>query len=262
MEEIRNTYRSPKRQGISIGIILIALGIIFLLFNFGIIDGNFKSIVFSWQMLLIVLAAFAFFRRHYFNGTLLLLTGIFFIIPRLVKICPDTFGFFGDDFKSVYWPVLLIIVGILIILRLFLPSSAGTNCYRIIHADEYSPKRKRRHSRDNDGTPFVEKNTVFGSIEEIILDPVFGGGDFNCAFGSITLDLRKTTLAEGTTTLEVNAAFGGVELFIPDNWYVDLHVSSFMSGFGDERKVSSEIDYSRKLVIVGSFAFAGGEIKS
>ena len=259
MEEIKNTYCSPKRHGITIGIILIALGAIFLLFNFGLLDGNFKKVVFSWQMLLIAFSIVAFFHRHFFSGTVLLLVGVFFIIPRMVKFCPESFGWFGDDFTSIYWPILLIAVGILMIIKLFLPSK--TNQYRI-YTDNCSHRRHRSHRRRSGENGYIDRSAVFGSIEEIILSPVFGGGDFNCAFGSITLDLRKTTLAEGDTELEVNAAFGGIILYIPDNWCVESHVSSFMGGFTDSRRVSTEIDYSRKLIISGSFAFSGGEIKS
>ena len=261
MEDIQNTYHSPKRHGIVIGIILIALGTLFLLFNFGVLEGSFKSVVFSWQMLLIIFAVVMLFYHHYFSGTLLMLTGIFFIIPRLVKACPESFGWLGDNFTSVYWPALLIVVGILIILKLFLPSSAKATHYRI-YADSYSPRQRGRCRRRSGENGHFEKNTVFGALEEIILDPVFKGGDLNCVFGSIMLDLRKTTLAEGDTELEINVAFGGVTLFVPDNWNVELHTNSFMGGFADSRKPSSEIDYSRKLILIGSFAFSGGEIKS
>jgi predicted membrane protein len=261
MENIKNSYYSPKRHGIVIGIILIALGTLFLLFNFEVISGNFKKVVFSWQMLLIVFAAIAFYCHHFFSGTLLLLAGIFFIIPRMVAACPESFGWFGNDFTSIYWPVLLIAIGILIILKLFLPSSAKAKRYRI-YADNYQPKRhKCKHNRNGE-SGYFDKNTAFGSIEEIILDPVFSGGELNCAFGSITLDLRKTALAEGDTELEINAAFGGITLLIPDNWHVETHVNTFMGGFADNRRVSAEIDYSRKLIIAGSFALAGGEIQS
>ena len=262
MENIKNNkYYSPKRNGIVIGIILIALGTMFLLFNFGVIDGAFKSVVFSWQMLLIIFAAVAFYYHHFFNGTLFLLTGIFFIIPRMVKACPDTFGWFGNDFTAMYWPALLIAVGFLMIIKLFFPSSAKSNCYRI-YSDNYSHKRSRGNRRAKCENGYFDRNTVFNAIEEIILDPIFKGGDLNCAFGNITLDLRKTTLAEGDTELELNAAFGGITLLIPDNWNVETHVNSFMGGFTDNRKASAEIDYSRKLIVIGSFAFAGGEIKS
>ena len=260
MEDIKHKYRSPKRHGITIGVILITLGTLFLFFNFGLIDGNFKKVVFSWQMLLIAFAVVAFFQRHFFSGILLLLTGIFFIIPRIVKLYPDLFGWFGNDFASIYWPALLIALGVLIILKLFLPWSKS-NRYRI-YIDNYSHKRHRCNGRRSVEQGYVERNTVFGSIEEIVLDPVFAGGDFNCAFGNIILDLRKTTLAEGDTELEINSAFGGIELLVPDNWNVALHISTFISGFADERKPSAEIDYTRKLIITGSFAFSGGEIKS
>ncbi|MDR2652425.1 MAG: cell wall-active antibiotics response protein [Prevotellaceae bacterium] len=257
MEE--NENRRLPRRGYAFGIILILLGTLFLLFNFGLLGYNVRSVILSYQMLLIVCATLLLLYRHFFSGIVMLIFGLFFLIPKLVTACPDTFGWFGNNFAETYWPALLIAFGILIIVRLFLPKSKKENRGYIYHR-----KRKKCNCGCKDCTCNCnfDKNAVFGYIEEIILDPVFNGGEINSMFGNIVLDLRKTTIPEGDTELEVNSIFGAATLYIPNNWNVELRVSSFASGFADNRNLSNEIDYSRKLIITGGFLFAGGEIKS
>ncbi|MDR1348443.1 MAG: cell wall-active antibiotics response protein [Prevotellaceae bacterium] len=257
MEDIKNKHF--PRGGYVFGIILILLGTLFLLFNFGLLSESMRSVIFSWQMLLIACAVLSFFCRHFFTGAMMLILALFFLIPKLVSACPDTFGWFGDNFANTYWPALLIAFGILIIVRLIFMKSPKENIICTYHL-----KKKKCNCGYKDctcGCNF-DRNAVFGSLEEIILDPVFTGGEINSVFGSLILDLRKTTLPEGDTELEVNSVFGAATLYIPNNWNVELHVSSFAGGFSDNRNVSNEIDYSRKLIITGGFVFAGGEIRS
>lgn len=263
MEEITKPYRSSKKGGIIFGIILIALGTLLLLFNLGIINAALKKVIFSWQMLLVVFAALSFLYRHFWIGTLLLVTGIFCIVPEFVAACPDTFDWLGADFSNTYLPALLIIIGILIIVRLFFSKSKTNNRYRIYYDNSYRNKKHNCKCGENCNcnNAFIG-NTVFGASEEIILDPVFSGGVIKSVFGSATLDLRKTIIAEGDTELEINCVFGSVTLYIPDNWNVALRMDKFASGLEDNRKKITDVDYSRRLIITGSIVFGGGEILS
>ncbi|MDR2065568.1 MAG: cell wall-active antibiotics response protein [Prevotellaceae bacterium] len=264
MNKIKNR-RFPHR-GYLFGIILILLGTLFLLFNFGLLDESMRRVIFSWQMLLVVWAIFLLSYRRFFSGIAILVFALFLIIPKLIEACPDIFGWLGYDFAEKYWPVLLIALGILIIVKLFFPKSGeSSHCKIFIDNSMYRHRKKQKCNCGCDDCTCncgFERNAVFGSIEEIVLDPVFKGGEINSVFGSIMLDLRKTTLPEGDTELEVNAVFGSATLLIPGNWNVELHTGNFAGGFSDNRNISGEIDYSRKLIINGGFAFAGGEIKN
>ncbi|MDR3287471.1 MAG: cell wall-active antibiotics response protein [Prevotellaceae bacterium] len=256
MEEyqFKYQYRPQKRHGMTFGIILIVLGALFLLFNFGILDGGWKRVIFSWQMLLIICGVFSFVYRHFLHGFILSAVGLFFIIPKLIAVYPETFDWLGNDFTKTYWPVLLIFAGILFIVKLFNPKWVeikGHTC----NNKHYRSKRRKN------GCGF-ERNSVFGNVEEIVLDPVFTGGEVNSVFGNIILDLRKTTLPEGETEVELNAVFGGITLYVPDNWNVELHLDNICSGFEDKRNLSAETDYTHKLIVVGAFVFGGGEIRS
>ncbi|MDR3227414.1 MAG: DUF5668 domain-containing protein [Prevotellaceae bacterium] len=255
MEENKFKYHSQKRHGVIFGIILIVLGALFLLFNFGILDGGWKSVIFSWQMLLIIFGVLAFVYRHFFSGFILSVIGLFFIIPKLIAVYPETFEWLGNDFTKTYWPVLLISAGILFIIKLFNPKWTKNKSFQTFSSYHYKGKRHKEGCG-------LDLNSIFGNIEEIVLEPVFTGGEANSLFGNIVLDLRKTTLAEGETEIELNAVFGGITLYVPNNWNVELHLDNICGGFEDNRNPSAETDYTHKLIVVGSFVFGGGEIRN
>lgn len=258
MENNNRPWRKDHRSGkITLAFILIAVGVILLGVNTGWIPAEYKRIFISWQMLLIVLGAVKFVKRHYFAGAILLIVGGFFITPLINKVNPDFFSFIPADFVQLYWPVFLIILGAFLFLRWLFPNSAmfGT-CYG---------RRSRRdmfhhHSTTTGGTVHIDN--LFGGSEQIVLDPEFKGGEINSVFGGTKLDLRRTNLPEGTTTLEVNLVFGGAEIMIPPHWNVQLKIDTVLGGFEDKRYGSESIDTSRKLLIKGSCVFGGGELKN
>jgi len=261
MRKNKFKHHSSKKSGLTFGVILVLLGMVFLAFNFGILDGVWGRVVFSWQMLIIAVGFVFMFYQHVIRGLAFISVGIFFIMPRLSVARPDVFCWVTPDFTHAYWPVLLIIAGVLILLHIvFCPQRYSINR----HVDNSNFHQNENHYRKMYANrPGFERNSVFGNVEEIILDPEFKDGEINAVFGEIILDLRKTALSEGETSLELNAVFGGVTIFIPENWHVELHLSCVFGGFRDNRILLSEnIDHSRKLVIVGACIFGGGEIRN
>ena len=96
-----------------------------------------------------------------------------------------------------------------------------------------------------------------------MLEPDFKGGEINAVFGGLTLDLRHTNLAEGTSRLEVNAVFGGVTVIIPNDWFVETNIDAVFGGFEDKRQIKvTNYNSERKLVITGACVFGGGELRN
>lgn len=258
MENEFSTRHHHHRHGISFAFILIAAGLIFLGFNTGIIPVVYKSVFLSWQMLLIVIGVASFFKRHFWSGTVLLLIGGFFLAPEINRINPNWLGSFPDNFVYLYWPVLLIVAGALVLLDWIFPSKRKV---RKCNDKEFCYGRGHRQEFVNGG--YVSSNNVFGSGEHIVLDPLFKGGEVNSVFGGTKIDLRRTNLPEGNTNLELNIVFGGVSIYIPEHWTVIVKVDCVLGGFEDKRYgFNGEIDPSRTLTICGSCVFGGGEIKN
>ncbi len=258
--EIKKSNSSAIVKGMGLGLILVLIGALMLLFNFGALPHELKRVVFSWQMLLIAIGIYNLIKRQLTSAIILILIGTFFIVPRIVRQFPNSFPGLDENFTAIYWPLLLIVAGVLLIAsRFFSPLRWNKEFHR--GSSDYTYKYKGKIEYNYHGGGF-EKNSIFGSGQHIVLDPEFKGGEVNAIFGGVTLDLRKTNLPEGISFLEINAIFGGVTLYVPSNWLVEMNMDSVFGGFEDKRMLSDEIDTTRKLVVKGSCIFGGGELRN
>ena len=264
MERIYDEKESCKpriRHTSGLGIILIIAGVIFLVSNLGFIDPVVKSIVISWQSLLIVLGLINLSKRQYVWSTVLIMVGAFFMIPKLIYLFPWYFPRMDPDFARLYWPFLLIAMGIAV---LFVRNNrVCCNVHREAPPipPVYGSSHRTRHYSGRESGCY-EKNAVFGETELIILDPEFTGGEFNSVFGHIKIDLRNTTIPEGDTVIETNSVFGGITLYVPADWVIVTKFSTVFGGFYDKRPQAPAKDPERRLIIEGACVFGGGEIIS
>jgi len=259
--EVKNSFRSGYTKGLGFGLILMLIGVVFLGFNFGLIPMELKSVIISWQMLLIVIGIVHLFKRRMISGVVLIFVGGFFIIPKIV---PAVDG----NFVHIYWPLLLIGAGIVILLQRVL----GPKYFSESWNNEWNHNHHRYHHRHNrsfgsdqskwENPNGFSKNSVFGSGDHIVLDPEFKGGELNAVFGGLTLDLRRTNLPVGETRLDINAVFGGITVFVPADWFVETHLDSVFGGFQDNRMPKEPLDTTKKLIITGSCVFGGGELRN
>ncbi|MDR0830518.1 MAG: cell wall-active antibiotics response protein [Prevotellaceae bacterium] len=244
-------------------VLLILAGIVLLGLNFGFIPQAMKPILISWQMLVIILGVLSLFYRHYFSGIIMIVVGNFFMIPDLFRAFPETFSWASENFVHLYYPVLLIFGGILLVIYWLLPKKYRWCGHRHFFSEKMefninlNGERKGKHKGN------LDKNVIFSGIDEIFLDEFFTGGELNSIFGGIDIDLRRTKLPEGDTYLEMNAIFGGINITVPNDWLIEFRQSAILGGFKDSRLVDEKnIDKSRKLIITGAFIFGGGEIKN
>ncbi|WP_298650498.1 DUF5668 domain-containing protein [uncultured Proteiniphilum sp.] len=242
-------HHSPKSKGIIFGLLLIIAGLLFLSFNFGWIDAALRPILFSWPMIFIVLSIISFSKRDYSFGVIWLIAGLFFLLPRIAEAYPGSISGVDTDFARIYWPVLLILLGLVLVFRIGSGRGGRRHGYKQIGADSTENVNGR-----------IDKNVLFGGSESIFLDPVFNGGSINATFGGVVLDLRRTTLPEGETYLDIDATFGGIELYIPGDWWIETRFQTVLGGVEDSRIVSQP-DYTRKLILQGNLTFGGCEIR-
>ncbi len=261
--EVKDSFRTGYTKGLGFGLFLMLVGVLFLGFNFGLIPMTLKWVIISWPMLLIVIGFSHLFRQKFFTATILLLIGSFFLFPKVIEAYPDYFPGVTVNFAHVYWPLLLIAAGVLIIAGRIWGAKWGCNEWNHQHSHKYHHhKYQHKYTRENLSGEGFSKNSVFGSGDHIVLDPEFKGGELNAVFGGITLDLRRTSLPEGETRLDVNAVFGGITIYVPSDWFVETHLDAVFGGFQDNRMPVAEPDRSRKLLIIGSCVFGGGELRN
>jgi predicted membrane protein len=143
-------------------------------------------------------------RNNLFLGIILIAFGIFFLL--------DNFGVadFGDLIHD-YWPLLIIVWGLSILLR-----------YR---SDPASPA--------NPGTPPVDRETLkdsvaFGNYYSNISSSAFRGGSVSTVFGNCDIDLTKATFAPGEHTLKISGVFGDTNILLPKDSAVAVTAKAFL----------------------------------
>jgi len=233
------------------GGVIVLIGVCYLLFNIGILPLAWKPIVLSWQALLVLLGCAGIIHRHYFWGFVAVPIGIFYLLPQLSVVME--FNYSEEIFNNILWPVVIILIGILVM------------SHSIVHHrhTKYWKEFKEKHQfRETDyGTDGkIKYDYILNGIDEIFLGPIFRGGEINVVLGGIKLDLRRSSLPEGDVVLKMSAVCGGINLLIPQDWPVEIHSQSLLSGFEDKRGTNG-IYVDRKLIIILNSILSGGEIK-
>ena len=150
-------------------------------------------------------------------------------------------------------PALLILIGVLIMIRgLCFPKWRRKRHQYYTHDYQHDKTQHQFH-----------RDSVFSNGYYAVSEPVFSGGEINGVFGSITIDLRKTDLAEGVdTVLIIHAVFGEVKIYVPENWNVVCRVNSVFGHFTDKRMNIVATETEKRLIIEGDCVFGSGTLQS
>ena len=253
------------------GLLIIAAGVLLCLFNVGVLPQEIKHLIFSFPSLMIAIGFVAIFTRHKrVFGMVMILIGGFFLQKKLRM--PEL-----DFVYKNIWAILLISIGVLVLCKAMFgrfnhrcrsfggydnkdntTHNDGFGCNRKRHAKYHYDKYK--HNRNNAG--YISRNYVFGGSHERFNSDNFKGGEINCVFGGTELDLSNAKLAEGVNYMEVNLVFGGVVIYVPADWKIEVGQSQFCGRFQDNRpKLEFEVDENRTLILDVNAVFGGGEIK-
>lgn len=249
-----NKFNKQRNSVFSIvvvlGIVCVLIGLILLAFNFGWLNPALKSVVFSWPMLFILFAVIGFLKRQRLLPIVFLLIGAFFLLPRLEIAYPGILGGAGKNFTNNFWPFLLIIIGLTLILG-FATNRKNKICSKCDIKDNQDA------AIGENG--WIIKDVIFGNSESAFLEPILKGGDIDIIFGGIVIDLRKTTLPDTTVYLNIDSIFGGITLYVPDSWCVKSDLDSIFGGYNDKRANLTVTEGKKecKLVLQGSLIFSG-----
>ncbi len=243
------TQKSKIIRNVLIAVFFLSAGVILLLRNFGLISNDIIKYIFSWQSLLIALGILVLssgFRKKWLRGFILISIGAIFLIDEIYGLKYGT--------ANLFWPIILIFIGILIVVKIFIRSSNLDTK----NTSKYSPLIDEQFSSND----YINISRVFSGANTIITSQNFKGGKVSFVFGGGELDFRGASLSEGINILKVECVFGGVKIILPENWDVSLETSGVFGGFSDERRHInlSNVETKGKLIIKGEAVFGGGEI--
>ena len=184
-------HNNAKKSSIIWGLLILAAGALLFAFNMGVLPLEYKYVVFSWPMILVVIGLGMLFSRHsWLGGIIMMLIGGFFLLPKL-----DIEGL--EFITQNGWALLLIIGGIIILCKTLFGKRFHQFSVKFHNNAEWKEKH-HSHNWKNSGNAsgFIERNCVFGGGKEQLNIKEFKGGDINCVFGGIELDLtdRKSVV--------------------------------------------------------------------
>ncbi|MDR1154979.1 MAG: cell wall-active antibiotics response protein [Bacteroidales bacterium] len=258
-----------KTGSVIFGLLFIMAGALLFAFNAGFLPPAYRQVVFSWPMFLVATGFVFLFSRHkWLGGIILMLIGGFFLLPKLDI---ERLSFITRN----GWALILMSMGIAIVVRtLWIGRDLPRRGHEFRekwdrHCEQRAEEWKRRHRDDSykrercrTESGYIERDYIFGGTSEKIDIRDFKGGEINCVFGGMELDLSDSQLAEGVHHLELNSVFGGVVLYIPVEWKVEIRQTQVFGNFVDNRpKPGFEVDENSVLIVTASSVFGGGEIK-
>lgn len=243
METNKQTPERPHESNrFIIGILLVIAGFILILEKTTVLPGPLDyfidNIIFSWQMLLIVIGIITMTGSgNKTPGIVLIAVGGFFLIPELFTDYFESFNFF--------WPALFIVIGVVMLI----------NSRRL--GDSI-----KTWSTDSKAD-MIDYVNVFSGAERQLITDNFMGGKVTSVFGGGEVDLTRSSLQPGNSVIEITCIFGGTTIIVPESWNVIIDVTPILGGFSDGRRLSGEVlkDTTKSLTIRGLIIFGGGEIK-
>jgi predicted membrane protein len=269
-----NTCGRPRfAPGLIAGLVITALGTVFVLDSFGVVDAG--SLFDYWPLFLILpgLANLIWPRKaaDRFWGAILVAVGTLLLLRNL--------DIFWISFRHV-WPVILVLLGVFLMFRSrggrpggpIDPGASGgpggpddgdTLGHRA-HDGAMAGLAATREGRGT-GPPSARIDTIsefamFGGGDRMIRSQAFRGGTVTAIMGGFDIDMRDAEMAGDAATIEVFVAMGGIDLKVPESWTVVIDVTPFMGGANYRKRGQESLPAGapRKVLTITGFVFMGG----
>jgi len=240
MEHMDRNFRRNVNARRTWGFLLIVFGGVLLGHVFNIFPNRVWDVIWSWEMLLIVVGVFSLVNNQSkVLGIVLISLGTFFLF--------DHYWDFPYHVRRAFWPAVIIVFG----------------AYLALSPHRHFRPRRKDGSMEDD-RDFIDEVSIFGGGDKIVTSNQFKGGRITSIFGGSKINLMNSGLANGTNILDTFCVFGGTTIILPAGWNVRLEVSSIFGGFSDKRERMPNLVYDQEkiLVIKGVAIFGGGEVKS
>jgi len=235
MSENRQSYFNIR---MIVGLVIVAVGAIALLANFGYdVDIDLFD---YWPLILVLIGLSRIFQppeyRHLWFGLSFTAVGVLFLL--------DNFGFVRFGFDEL-WPFILIIVGIAVLRHGF-----GV---------------RRGNSTDID---YIDHTAILGGGEYRYTAKNLTSGKLFAFMGGCEINLRQADMQGDEMVIDVFTMMGGIEIRVPDNWQVTMRGIPIMGGMSDTtilreaKEGISSTPAAKKLIIKGMAIMGGVEVKN
>lgn len=214
-----------------LGSIIIMIGVLLFLNSNGILDFNMWYIISTfWPLVLIISGLYSLMtnKASKIGGSIVLIIGLIFQLRNLNYF--DIFDYIE------FWPIVLILIGIHFI---------------------FSSKDKWNVEQKNQVNPIA----IFSGSSIRNTSKEFKGGSATVLFGGIDLDLSQAEIEnDKLATLDVFVGFGGLDIFVPEDWNVEIKGLPLFAGW-DNKTRNKGNENVPKLRINCLVMFGGFDVK-
>ncbi len=213
------------------GVLLVVLGAVFLLDRTGVIDAG--TLISRWWPVLVII-----------GGALLLLqsprslTGPLIVMGSGAILLLSTLGLLDISVWQLLWPLALIGIGIFVL------------------TGRVSPHQGEAAAGDR-----VDATAIFGGRQIASTSQSLEGGSLVAVFGGVEADLSGAAIAPDGAGIDATAVFGGIDLWVPHGWRVEISGLPIFGGWTDGTASQHLPPESPTLRIRALTAFGGLDVK-
>jgi hypothetical protein len=210
-----------------VGSIIVAIGVLFLLDNADVLDAG--DVIGDWWPVAIVGAGVLMWATnpgHWLAPLIVTGVGVGLLLSTLDVA----------EIGSFIWPAVLVVVGLSVIFG------------------------RRPSNRSSDTGNTVNSFNMFSGAELASHSQSFEGGSISAIFGAAEVDLRDAHLSPDAE-LEVFAAFGGVEVRVPEGWAVNIGGLPLFGAWENKTAKEALPANAPTLKISATVLFGGLEVK-
>jgi len=248
----RRAQRAARRANrgmtsqVLMGVLVIAVGLLFLLDNLDIIDLH-DALAF-WPMIFIFAGVAKLLDTTSPDGYLVGLAGIGIGVTMILH----RLGIIYFSWRA-FWPLILIAVGAMVVYRAMTGRPTARFGVAVVDGKDGVKESEDPSART------VDVTAVLGGFERRVHSKDFRGGEVTAVMGGCALDMREASIA-GEAVIHVFAFWGGVTLKVPPDWTIVLEGTPIMGGF--EEKTIAPPDNSKRLVVRGYAIMGGVEVRN
>jgi len=229
--------------GLIFGFAIVAIGVLFLLDNFGVPVG------FLWGYWPVILIAVGLAKVVDSKETSARTGGAIIMLVGLVLVADKVhLPFLNNRNLWDLWPLALIALGFMMLWGAL--EGKSVIAVKLGFTGPSAPGSCNMFS-------------IFGGSNRKVSGD-FKGADLVAVFGGGGLDLRNATMSTDEAVVSVNAIFGGFEIRVPETWLVDVHVAGIFGGHEDKTHQPDPrlVPNPKRLTVRGSTIFGGLGVKN
>ncbi len=223
----------PRITGqVLIGLMAIAVGVIFTLDNLEIIDA--RDYLQYWPVAFVAVGVLKLWHASrdghgWLGGLFFLGLGSWMLLERII--------YFQISGREIF-PLFLVFLGGYMVWRGF----GG-----------------HRRGRAVDGHNRFSGLAIMGGVARRSNSQAFEGADITAIMGGCEIDLRQASIAPGTEAIiDIFAFWGGIEIKVPEDWTVVTRAMPLMGGVEDKTHTPQPPPPVEKRLIISGIVVMGG----